>query len=170
MILSAAILSIPLFTQPTIMASVSGSGRTVAGIRSSVSSSSRSGGNVGGSVTTGEATSKASSSVRVSEDSVSVQAEAEAGSDGENIALKGVSSGEDIAIGRTTEDGGAEADISIRVGDGDAEETVGSPDGETDAEVVSREGEDARADTGPGRTSSWWTSVREFFGKWFRHS
>jgi len=169
MTIPATILSFPFFTGPTITASVSGNGRTIAEIRSEVSAVSRSGGNSGGNVSSGKAVSSSSSSVISDGDTVSIRAKVSAGADGESVTKEIVLPGEkDVSVRSVTENGTASVSVSVRSeekGEGGENKEENVPESEKD-EAVS-EGELSPAGGPERRIGSWWRLVVGFFGKMF---
>jgi len=165
-------LSIPFVVQPMIMARVSGSGRTIAGVSASVSSSADTGGNTGGSVTTGVATATSSSAAWVSEKNASIEGEASAVADGKKAEVKGASTGEDVRVERNAEDGSAAASVDIiRTDSGndsasaDAVADVGTKDGNGSVPPATGEGRRDVSDDGRSVLARWWSGVRGFFEK-----
>jgi len=169
MTIPVTILSFPFFAGPTITASVSGNGRTIAGIGSEVTAVSRSGGNTGADVSSGEAASSVSSCVTENGDAVSVRAQALVGTDGESVTKEIVLPEEkDVSVRSVTENGTASVNVFVR-----SEEKVESgenkeenvPESEKDESVS--EGELSPAGGPERRIGSWWRLAVCFFGKMF---
>ncbi len=169
-----AILSIPFIMQPIIMARVSGSGRTIAGVTSvtsSVSSSADTGGNTGGNVVTGIATATSSSKAWVSDKNVSIEGTASSEANGKKAEVKGSSTGEDVHVSKQSDDGDAVANVDIHVNPEDSEAVVSSVSDSASAsagdtptprvdEAKQAESKDQRSAVG-----TWWDGVKNFFEK-----
>ncbi len=167
-----AILSIPFIMQPIIMARVSGSGRTIAGVTSvtsSVSSSADTGGNTGGNVVTGVATATSSSKAWVSDKNVSIEGTASSEANGKKAEVKGTSTGEDVHITKQSDDGNASASVDIQVSPEGTESVVSSvSDSASAGDTPTPRADDAKQTESKDQRSAvgtWWDGVKNFFEK-----